>query len=616
VTPQFQSQAPDHRPEPRTAFDLALRDLLDDLFEAEPTWATHVGFHAFDDRWPDVTEEGRTARLTMLAGHRDRLNALADEELSPSERIDRGITLEAIAAAEFELADLREPAWDPLSYVYMAGSGLFNILAREYAPWAHRGAAFVGRVQGLPQLLADAAGALTGLPGRPVSRLHTDTALAQLGGIGDLVKEGLAEAQRRAAERPAEVAAEGSAEASAAANDTEIADALAEAAVRAQEAVEEFGRRLRDEIAPQSEGDGRLGPELFGAKLRHTLSSELSYADLEARARKDYELVRAEMLRLAREAWTDWLPGHAMPQSDDETVRLVLDAVAREHRQPHELLDWCTAEVRRIEDFCRERRIISLPDEPLAVTWTPVFMRAYGRAFLESPGPLDKGLPSYFWITPPDESAGPQAVESYLREDNDRMLRLLSIHEGVPGHYLQLAWANRTPNLARAIFGSGMFAEGWAVYVTQVMMDLGYGDFEPAMLLNHWKFYLRAITNTIIDVAIHTADMTEEQAMDLMVNGGFQEEDEARAKWLRARITSTQLSTYYLGSIEMWDMEMAARRRAAEAAGEGAGAVPQQRVAGGLGDTPGFDYRAHLESVISHGMPPIKWVSRILFGGT
>ena len=223
------------------------------------------------------------------------------------------------------------------------------------------------------------------------------------------------------------------------------------------------------------------------------------------------------------EAWPQWLPGEQLPDDGDETIRRALNAVAREHRQPGELLEFSTAEVRRIEDFCRDHNVIGLPDEPLQITWTPVFMRAYGRAFLAAPGPLDKGLSSYFWITPPDESLGPEATESYLREDNDRMLRLLSIHEGVPGHYLQGAYANRSPSLARAVFASGMFAEGWAVYVTQVMMDLGYGDDEPALMLTHWKFYLRAITNAIMDVAIHTEGMTEEQAMELMVGGGFQE---------------------------------------------------------------------------------------------
>ena len=155
----------------------------------------------------------------------------------------------------------------------------------------------------------------------------------------------------------------------------------------------------------------------------------------------------------------------------------------------------------------------------------------------------------------------PEQRESYLREDNTRMLRLLCIHEAVPGHYLQGVYANRSPSLARAIFASGLFAEGWAVYVTQVMMDVGYGADDPALLLTHWKFYLRSITNAIIDARIQAGDMDEEAAVRLMVEGGFQEESEARAKYDRARLSSTQLSTYFAGSLEMWDIEREVRRR-------------------------------------------------------
>jgi uncharacterized protein (DUF885 family) len=595
---RFESLVEDSRPEPRTVFDFALNKLLDDLFAAAPTWATNIGYHAHDDLWPDMTDAGRAARLALLRHHRARLQALAEDELSADEKLDRGIVLESIDAMEFDEAELREAAWDPLSFVYLCGSGLFSLLARDFAPWAHRGAAFAGRLNGLPALLEAAADGLTGLPGRPVSLLHTETALAQLSGVTDLIDQGVAEAQRIAA----------------AGEDGELAREIEAAAEPARAAVDEFRRRLSDEIKPRASGEGRLGPQLFAAKLRHTLASDITPQELEARAQADYDEVRAEMLRLAREGWAEWQPGQQMPADDDEVMRRVLDAIGREHRQPGELLDWSRAEVERLNQFCRDRNVIGLPDEPMQITWTPVFMRAYGRAFLNSPGPLDKGQQSYFWITPPDEELGPEAVESYLREDNDRMLRLLAIHEGVPGHYLQLAWSNRTPNLVRGVFQSGMFAEGWAVYVTQVMMDLGYGDNETALLLVHWKFYLRAITNALMDVRIHAGDMTEQEAMAMMVDGGFQEPDEARAKWLRARLTSTQLSTYYLGSLEMWDMEVAARHKAATAAGATADSVPEQRVVGGLGETPGFDYRAHLEAVISHGTPPIKWVRRIVVG--
>ena len=168
--------------------------------------------------------------------------------------------------------------------------------------------------------------------------------------------------------------------------------------------------------------------------------------------------------------------------------------------------------------------------------------------------------------------------------------------------------------MPRTVFQSGLFHEGWAVYVTQVMMDAGYGADDPALLLTHWKFYLRSVTNAIIDARIHTQGMTEDDAVGFMVDGGFQEEAEARAKYRRARLSSTQLSTYFAGSMEMWDLELLARRRAAAGAGPDAGAINPGSLPGGFGETPGFRYRDHLEAVIGHGAPPTSLLRRILFG--
>ena len=387
-----------------------------------------------------------------------------------------------------------------------------------------------------------------------------------------------------------------------------------------------FEAHLRDIVLPAAVGEGRLGPELFAAKLRHTLRVDLTPEDVLARAEREYTFVRAEMIRLARDLWPRWLPKLPIPTAasagsqaaaESETVRAVLDAIATEHPAPDELLERCRAEVAAIEAFCRDHDVIGLTDEPLEIRWTPVFLRAYGGAMLDSPGPLDKTEKSFFCITPVPPDWTPEQAESYLREDNERMLRVLTIHEAVPGHYLQGVYANRNPSLPRTILWSGVFAEGWAVYVTQVMMDLGYGADDPALLLVHWKFYLRAVTNAMIDVKIHTAGMTEDEAVSLMVDGGFQEESEARNKWIRARLTSTQLSTYFVGSSLFWEIELEARRRAAIAAGDprGAAAVPEPRVVGGLGDTPGFRYREHLERVIGHGSPPIPVLRELLFGG-
>ncbi len=216
-------------------------------------------------------------------------------------------------------------------------------------------------------------------------------------------------------------------------------------------------------------------------------------------------------------------------------------------------------------------------------------------------------------MTPPPGTGRPSSRVG-LREDNDRMLRTIVIHEAVPGHYLQLAHANRSSSLVRAAASSGVFVEGWAVYVTQVLMDLGYGADDPALLLVHWKLYLRVVVNALIDIGIHARGMTEGEAVSLMVDDGFQERSEAVTKYERARLTSTQLCTYFVGSVAMWDLESERRRRLAVAARDprGAAAVPDPRVVGGLGETTGFDYREHLAAVLGHGTPPIPALRRIL----
>ncbi|KRT62436.1 MAG: hypothetical protein XU10_C0028G0015 [Chloroflexi bacterium CSP1-4] len=586
----------DPLPAPRTAFDQALRALLDDLFAALPTWATQMGFHGYDDRWPDVSEAGRRARLDLYARHRAALEGLDAAALTPDERIDRGIVVEALEGFTFDDGILREGAWDALGYVALLGNGLHELLARDYAPWRHRGSAFLARVQRLADVLEAARANLVGLPGRPVSLLHVETAIAQLPGIAELIDEGIAEGSRH----------EGDPESA-------IAAALRGSAAGAREALAAFGRFLEEDVRPRAEGEGRLGTELFAAKLRHTLSSDQPHERLRERARRDYTAVRGELVRLARGLWPTARPGEPLPGADDAVVDGVWDAIARDHPRSEDLLDLCRTETTAIEGFVRQRGIITLPEDPLRIAWTPLFLRPYGGAFLSPPGPLDQGQLSEFWVTPPDPEWSAERLESYLREENDRMLRILCIHEAIPGHYLQLAASNRSSSLARSVFQSGTFAEGWAVYVTQVMMDEGYGADDPALLFCHWKYYLRAIVNTLLDIGVHVEGMGEDEAMRLMIGGAFQEEQEARAKYLRARLSSTQLSTYYVGSLEMWDLETAARRRAAVAAGAGAGSVPEPRLVGGFGETPGFDRRTHLEAVISHGTPPIRWVRRILF---
>jgi hypothetical protein len=187
--------------------------------------------------------------------------------------------------------------------------------------------------------------------------------------------------------------------------------------------------------------------------------------------------VRAEMIRIAGQIWPQWVPGQPVPTAESEgspeaaeqrVVSAVLAAIGRDHHQAGELVQACRDAYGEIVEFCRSRDVIGVPDDPLVIDWTPPFLREHAGAMLDAPGPLDKGQKTFYFVTPPPEDWGPERIESFLAEENDRQLALSTIHEGTPGHYLQLVYSNRCPSLVRAVFASGVFVEGWAVYVTSV----------------------------------------------------------------------------------------------------------------------------------------------------
>jgi uncharacterized protein (DUF885 family) len=542
---------------------------FDGFFSRYPMHATDAGNHEHDSDWPDLSDAARDERLAWLAAARASLEGL--DGLSGDEEIDRQVLLGVIDELRFDEEDLDELSWNAIVYSYLLGGGLFALLSREFAALTDRLASAAGRMEGIPVLLDAARANLTSGRGRAVSGFHVEKAIETVPGVADLCRTSV------------EMAADA---------DEAIRDRVTAAAQSAIAAVEAFTAWLRDDLLPTADGDFRLGRDLYERKFTHRLKATISPAELEARAARTYDEVRAEMLRLARELWPAWIGEEPMPDDPDALTRRVLDAIAVDHPKAEELLDFCRAEHRRIENFIRERNLIGLAEDPLQIIWTPPFLRAFGGAMLIPPGPLDKGLDSFFAITPPPDDWTDEQVESMLRENNSRSLRVLTIHEAVPGHYLQLAWSNRCDSLARSVFGSGVFAEGWAVYVTQVMMDVGYGAEDPALMLAHWKYFLRACTNTLMDIRIHTGTMTEAEAMSMMVDGGFQERSEASEKWSRARLSSTQLCEYYLGSVEMTELEREARRRSGDA----------------------FEWRPFLESVVSHGTPPMPVIRDILDG--
>ena len=241
-------------------------------------------------------------------------------------------------------------------------------------------------------------------------------------------------------------------------------------------------------------------------------------------------------------------------------------------------------------DFVREHDIVTVPDDPVKIILMPEFQRGFSVAYCDSPGPLDKGLDTYYAISPIPDDWSDDQVTSFLREYNKRMIHVLSIHEAMPGHYLEGAHSANHPSTLRAALRSGPFAEGWAVYTERVLADAGYLDHDPLFRLMQLKFYARSVGNAILDQGIHVDNWTKEQAMDLMVRQTFQQQSEAEGKWVRAQLSSTQLATYFVGAQDHFDMRRAAEEKEGEA----------------------FDLKRYHDSVLAQGAPPVRFARQLL----
>ena len=297
----------------------------------------------------------------------------------------------------------------------------------------------------------------------------------------------------------------------------------------------------------------------------------------------------------AKSVYKEKHPYTAFPDIPNEAykqaiIRAALEEAYRKLPPRDGIVDIARQNLQQATEFVIEKDLVTVPDDPIDIIIMPEFQRGVYIAYLDAPGPLDKGQKTFYSVAPLPEDWTEAQVESFLREYNLYSIQDLTFHEGVPGHYLQLALSNRYPSSLRGVLSSGPFIEGWAVYAERIIIDAGYLDNDPLMRLINLKWYLRTVTNAIIDSAIHVDGMSRDEAMQLMIEGGFQEEREAAGKWVRAQLTSTQLSTYFVGYQEHIEL-----RRAVEAAwGED------------------FTLRRYHDQALSYGSPPVKFVRALI----
>lgn len=346
---------------------------------------------------------------------------------------------------------------------------------------------------------------------------------------------------------------------------------------------------------PGAKGDFRLGPNLFDRKLAHTLNAKLTRQEIKKRALWEIKRTRGEMYRIARslvaEKGKSADPAKIPTEEEmNKTIRAALERAYQEVPDKDKIIETAKQTLQKTTDFVRQKDLVTIPSDPIDIIVMPEFRRGIALAYCDSPGPLDVGQKTFYAVSPMPEDWTPKQVRSYLREYNLRSIYNLTIHEAMPGHFLQLAHSNKYPSKLRAVLSSGVFIEGWAVYTEQVMRRQGFLDGDPLMKLIVHKWYLRAVSNALIDQAVHTEGMTEQEAMKIMTEDTFQEEREAAGKWTRAQLTSTQLSTYFVGYLEHADL-----RRDVEKA---------------WGDR--FSLKKYHDAVLANGSPPVRFVRALV----
>ncbi|HFF6213258.1 TPA: DUF885 domain-containing protein [Stenotrophomonas maltophilia] len=569
-TPATSQQAGD------AAVDAAFADLskraLDTWMQLSPVSATQIGDHRYDSELDDLSAAGQQKTLAAYKALLGELDKIEVAKLGRENQVDAAILRNQLQSEIWNAEVLQSGKWDPQLYNGIAGSAIYGLMAREFAPLPERLKSATARMEKLPAIFAQARENLD--PAR-VPKIHAETVAKQNKGILSIVDTFItphigelpqADQQRLQA----------------------AIDGL-------KKAVDEQQTWLDKTLVPNAKGDFRIGAEKYDQKLKFALSSSLSRQEIGERARAELKRVREDMYGIAQTVLKDKpgapeMPAQPTGEQQQKAIEAALELAYADKPARDKVVDDAKAALEQSTAFVHEHDLMTLPDAPVDIILMPEFQRGVAVAYCDSPGPLDKNLKTFYAVSPIPDDWNDKQVDSFLREYNSRMIHLLSIHEGTPGHYLEGWHSAKFPSTLRAVLRSGLFAEGWAVYTERMMQEQGYLNNDQLFHLVQLKFYLRTISNAILDQGVHVDNWDREKAMHLMTHDAFQQESEAAGKWVRAQLTSAQLPTYFVGAQEHFDTRKAVQEK--------------------LGDK--FNLKAYHDQVLSYGAPPVRFARQLM----
>ncbi|WP_420009410.1 DUF885 domain-containing protein [Xanthomonas sacchari] len=545
---------------------------VDTWMQLSPVGATQTGDHRYDSELDDLSAAGRQKSLEASKQLLAELDKLDVAKLSRENQVDAAILRNQLQSDIWNSEVAQGWATDPQVYNGLAGGAIYGLMAREFAPLPERLKSATARMEKIPALFAQARANLD--PAR-VSEISARTVAKQNRGILSIVDSFIVPHIQELPQADAQ--------------------RLQAAIEGLKKAVAEQQTWLDQTLVPNAKGDFRLGAEKYDQKLKFALNSSLSRAEIKQRAEAELTRVRQDMYGIARTVLKDkpGAPALVDTPSDEQqqkAIEAALELAYAQHPARDKVVEDAKASLADATDFVRKKDLVTLPDAPVDIILMPEFQRGVAVAYCDSPGPLDKNLKTFYAVSPIPDDWTAQQADSFLREYNSRMIHLLSIHEGVPGHYVEGWHSAKFPSTLRGVLRSGVFAEGWAVYTERMMQEQGYLDNDPLFHLVQLKFYLRSIANALLDQGVHVDGWSKEQALHLMVHDTFQQQSEAEGKWVRAQLTSAQLPTYFVGVQEHLDLRKAMQDK--------------------LGAK--FNLKAHHDQVLSYGAPPVRFVRELM----
>lgn len=547
---QNMKQTDDKQSQTNSNFSALEDRFIKESLALSPVGASQAGYHKhvdkagktirLDAQLDDVSAAAVAGQVRFYREWRERFKKDAPVgSLNAEDAADYRLIDDQIALNLLEYESIQNYRHNPTAYVELLGNGLFLPLSQEYDSKEARLKDVVSRIGQIPRFLEQTKSQL--LDSDPV--FISTAADENEGNIGLLDTVG------NEVQASAELKAE--------------YDKVAPAA---RKALSEFNNWMKNDLAkrPTNGRTWRLGQELYAQKFRYVMETSIDPAQLLADAETRLKEVRAQMLEIALPLYKQLYPGQddysTLPAQERENkiITAVLDKVSAEHTQRDHLIDAVKADLEGIKQFIREKKIVALSSrENLKVIPTPEFMRGiYSVAGFHNPPPLEPTAEAQYWVTPIDPKMPEAKAESKLREYNNYTLKWLTMHEALPGHYIQFEHADDvqpvTRRLVRGLFGNGAYVEGWAEYICDVMTDAGYLNNDPKFRLMRLKVSLRSMVNTILDIRMQTMNMSDQEALDLMMKDAFQTQAEADGKLLRAKLSSTQLPTYFVGTRQWW----------------------------------------------------------------